>query len=104
MYIIPFTQYPICLITKIQQRSTIFLATDGSKSDKKPGGAWVLSTTPQGKLLANRSNSDYGSMDNMHSHRSKEYAILSTLLILKEYFNFFSLPLRNIFKRYCANK
>ena len=65
-----FTQYPTRLITKLHQQSTICLETDGSQLDKKSGGNWVLSN-PHSQLLVHGSNPDYGSMDNIHSHRSE---------------------------------
>ena len=51
MIINTFTHCPTCLITKLQQRSTMFITTDGSKTDKKSGGTWTLST-PHDQLLA----------------------------------------------------
>lgn len=61
------THYPTCLITMLQQRSPIFIATYGSKFDTKSGGAWVLSTH-HGNLLSHGSNLDYDIMDNIHPH------------------------------------
>ena len=87
-----FTQYPTYLITKLEQRSTIFLAMDGSKTDKKTGGTFVL-FTPNGQLLAHGSNPDYNSMDNMYSHRLEAYTMLSALIFLQEYYNFSNIPL-----------
>ena len=81
----------------LQQKSTIFIATDGSESNTHSGGSWVLSI-PHGQLLAHGSNPDYGSMNKMHSHRSEAYAMLSVVLFLKKYSNFYSIPLKNKFK------
>ena len=61
----------------LQQRSSIVIATYGSKFDTKSGGAWVLSTH-HGNLLSHGTNLDYyDSMDNIHSHWLEAYAILS---------------------------
>ena len=103
MTIRTFTHYLTCLITKLQQRSTMCITTDGSKTDKKSGGTWTLST-PHGQLLAHGQNPDYNIMDNMHSHRLEADEMLSVLLFFKEYFNFYSIPLQNKFKIYCDNK
>ena len=43
-------------------------------------------------------------MENMHSHRSETYAILSVLVFLSEYFKYFILPLNNKCTIYCDNK
>ena len=40
----------------------------------------------------------------MHSHRSEAYTILSVLVFLTEYSNYFSLPLNNKYTIYCDNK
>ena len=43
-------------------------------------------------------------LENMHSHRSEAYAILSVLFFLSEYEKYFRLPLNNKIIIYCDNK
>lgn len=91
------------MLTKIHQSTPIFIAIDGSKFETKSEGAWVIFTL-YGKKLAHRSNPDYDSIENMHSYRSDMYAILSVLLFLKEYPNFYNLSLHNKLKIYSNHK
>ena len=98
-----YTHYPACLLTTIQQRSPILIGTYISKSETKSGGVRVLST-PHVNLLAKGSNPDYDSMEKINSHRSEAYAMLSALLFLAKYSNFYNLSLYNKFKIYCDNK
>ena len=76
-----YTRYPTYLFVTIQHISPIFIATEGSKSETKSGGALVIST-PHVKLLAHGSNPDYSSMDNVHFYRSEAYAMLSIFIFL----------------------
>ena len=91
------------MLTKIHQCTPIFIAIDGSKSKTKTKGAWVI-FPPYEKLLAHESNPDYDCMENMHSYRSDTYAILSVLIFLKEYSNFYNLSLHNKLKIYSDHK
>ena len=56
------------------------------------------------KIAAHGANPDLDSMENMHSHRSEAYAILSVLLFLSEYAKYFRLPFNNKIIIYCDNK
>lgn len=98
-----YTHYPTCLLTTIEQRSPICIATDGSKSKNKCVGAWVRSTLHV-KLLAYGSNLDCGSMDNMHSNLSEAYEMLSVFIFFNKYSKLFSVFLSNKFTIYCDNK
>ena len=68
----------------------IIIATDGTKSNQKSGGGWVI-TLSKGKMLAHGANPELGSMANMHSHRSEVYTMLSVFVVLSEYSKYFSL-------------
>ena len=98
-----FLEYPDSLDTCIQEVTPISIATYSTKSRKQSGGGWVI-TSSTGKIVAHGANPDLGSMENMHSHRSEAYAILSVLVFLFEYSNYFSLPLNNKCTIYCDNK
>ena len=57
-----------------------------------------------GKILARGANPDLVSMENMHSHRSAAYAVLSAFLFIAEYSKYFSLQFNNQCTLYCDNK
>ena len=57
-----------------------------------------------GKIVAHGENLDLGSMENIRSHRSEAYDVLSVFVFLSEYSNYFSLPFNNSCTLYCDNK
>ena len=90
------------LIELIQNRSEIIIASDGSKSESKSGGAWIIADS-SGSISVSGSNPDFGPINLMNSHRSEIYAVLSDLLFLHEYCRYFILPLSSPVKYYCDN-
>ena len=98
-----FTEYPDSLATIFQEDTPIIIATDGNKSNQKSGGEWVI-TSSKGKILAHAANLDLGSMANIHSRHSEEYAVLSVFVFLLEHSKYFSLQLNNKCTLYCDNK
>ena len=57
-----------------------------------------------GEIIAHGSNPNLGSMENMHSHRSEAYAVLSVFVFLSEYSKYFSLQFNNSCTLYYDNK
>ena len=79
------------LLELIQNHCDIIIASDGSKSDHKSGGAWIIADS-SGTTSMSGSNPDFGPISSMNSHRSEIYAVLSALLFLYEYCRYFVLP------------
>ena len=98
-----YTRYSTCLLTSIQQIKKILIATDGSNSENKCGGSWVISSA-NGNLLAHGANPYFECIQNMYLHRSEAYAILRVLLFLHKYSKYFSLQINNKITIYCDNK
>ena len=98
-----FTEYPDSLATIVQKETPTSIVTDGTKSRLKSGGGWVI-TPSVGKLVAHGADPDLNSMENIHSHRSEAYAVLSLFVFLSEYSKYFSLQFNNSCTLYCDNK
>ena len=98
-----FTEYRDSFVTIIKERTPINIANDGTKSSMKSGGGWII-TSSAGKILAHGANPDLGSMENMHSHCSEAYAVLSAFLFIAQYSKYFSLQFNNQCTLYCDNK
>ena len=90
------------LLEIIQDNRDIIIASDGSKSNHKSGGAWIISDS-SGTTSISGSNPDFGPISSMNSHRSEVYAVLSALLFLHEYCRYFMLPLSSQIKYFCDN-
>ena len=90
------------LLEIIQNNYDIIIASDGSKSDHKSGGAWIIADS-SGTTSMLGSNPDFGPISSMNSHQSEIYAVLSTLLFLNEYCRYFMLPLSSQVKYFCDN-
>ena len=90
------------LLEIIQMKREIIIASDGSKSDSKSGGAWITADS-SGTISTSGSNPDFGSIISMNSHRSEIYVVLSAILFLHEYCRYFMLPLSSPVKYFCDN-
>ena len=77
--------------------------TNRTKSSLKSGGGCII-TSLVGNMLAHGANPDLGSIENIHSHRYKSYAILSVFLFISEYSKYFSQRFNNQYTLYCDNK
>ena len=69
----------------------------------KSGGGWIIISSV-GEILAHGANPDLDSMENMYSHCSEAYAVLSAFLFIVEYSKYFSLQFNNQCTLYCDNK
>ena len=74
----------------IQNREPIIIATDWSKSKKISGGSWIIADT-KGSPIIERSNPDFGSIQQIHSHRVDFFGILTVFLFLDEYCRYYIL-------------
>ena len=80
----------------------LIIASDGSKSKKVSGGAWII-TDMEGKTLTAGTNPVFGNITQMHSHRAELYGVLSVFTFLQESFNYFMIPVKSKIKYYCDN-
>ena len=78
------------LATAIQMKQNLIIASDGSKSKSKLGGAWIITDT-QGNTLIAGTNPEFGHISQIHSPRPEIYGVLSVLTFIKEYSNYFML-------------
>ena len=90
------------LLKIIQNKCDIIIVSDGSKSEHKSGGAWII-TDSSGTTSMSGSNHDLDPISSMNSHRSEIYAVLLALLFLHEYCRYFMLPLSSQVKYFCDN-
>ena len=65
---------------------------------------WMDNNLINGGNLAHGANPDLGSMENMHSHRSEAYIVLSAFIFIVVYFKYFSLQFNIHCTMYCDNK
>ena len=73
-------------------KEDIILATDGSKRKRVSGRVWVI-TDSKGDALIVGSNPDFGIIGKTYSHKSKVFDVLSALIFLDEYCDFYFLLL-----------
>ena len=72
------------LITYIQSKKKLVIASDGSKSNTTSGGAWIISNEEGGEILSGYIP-DFGDISQINSHRAELFGTLAVLLFLREY-------------------
>ena len=72
------------LAAAIQMQQKLIIASDGSKSKKLLGCAWIIDDMA-GKTLVSGTNPDFGNIQHIHSHRAEIYGVLSAFIFLHEY-------------------
>ena len=90
------------LVATIQLQQKLIIASDGSKSKKVSGGAWIIAGMP-GKTLVSGTNQDFGNIQHIHSHRSEIYGVLSVFTFLQEYSKYYMLTFKSKIDYYCDN-
>ena len=60
------------LVAAIQLQKIIIIASDGSKSKKVSGGAWIF-TDMTGENSVSGTNPDFGNIQHIYSHRAEIY-------------------------------
>ena len=88
---------------ELDAKSTLLLAPDGTKTDTKSGGGWLISTTT-GKLTAHGGNLIFGIKDSIHSHRSEIYVALAIFMFLDEYCKYYQIANDSVNMLYCNNE
>ena len=58
------------LITYIQSRTKFLIASDGSRSNKKLGWAWIIANEDGDEIISGY-NPDFGDISQLNSHRSE---------------------------------
>ena len=91
------------LLTHIHLKSSLLIATDGAKGNRKSGEGWVLALY-NGHHLIEGYNPNFGQSDKIISYRSKAYAVLSATLFLHHYCNSFGISLNNTITAGCDNQ
>ena len=79
------------------------IAFDGSKSKSVSGGAWIIIVDMMGKTFISGTNSDFGHIIQIHSHRAEIYGVLSVLTFIQEYSKYCMLPFLSNVAYYCDN-
>ena len=88
------------LVAAIQlQKKLIIIASDGSKSKKVSGGAWII-TDMAGENLVSGTNPDFRNIQHIHSHRAEIYGVLSVFTFLQEYSKYYMLTFKSTIKYY----
>ena len=98
-----YISYPNSSAMEIDTKHTLLFATDGTKTDTKSGGGWLISTTT-GKLTAHGGNPIFGNKVSMHSHRSEIYAALAIFTFLDEYCKYYQITNDSVNILYCDNE
>ena len=86
----------------IQNKEYIIIATNGSKSEKVSGEAWVI-TDRKRIILVEVHNPNFGNIKRINSHRSEIFGVLSNFVFVNEYCKYFQLKLNSEVKYYGDN-
>ena len=87
----------------IQQKTPLYISTDGSRTNKKSGGSWIISLV-DGTSIVSGWNPDFGQINTINSYHSEIYASLVSLTFLEYYCDYFHLQLLDPIEAYCDNK
>ena len=100
-----FTTNPLLetLVHYIQQQTPLYTSTDGSRTNKKSGGSWIISLS-DGIAIVSGWNPDYGQITTINSYHSEINASLASLTFLKCYCNYFNFKILNPIEVFCDNK
>jgi len=92
------------LITYIQSKMKLLIASDGSRSNKKKsGGAWIIANGDGDEIILGY-NPDLGDIFQINSHRSEIFGTLAVLLFYREYSRFFKIEMQSETIYYYDNK
>ena len=62
-------------------KQKLIIASDESKSKSVSGGAWIIADM-LGKTLISGTNPDFGHINQIHSHRTDIYDVLSVFIFI----------------------
>ena len=91
------------LLTHIYLQSSLLLATNGAKGQRKSGGGLIIALD-NGHHLIDGSNPNFGQSNHITSYRSEAYTVLSATLFLHHYCNFFGVPFNHTITAGCDNQ
>ena len=91
------------LITYIQSKKKLIIASDGSKSNTTSGGAWIKANE-EGEEIVSGYNPDFGDISQINSHRAEIFRTLAVLLFLRKYSRFYKIEMQSEILYYCDNK
>ena len=91
------------LLELLNNKTLIYLSTDGAREDTKSGGGWLIATDT-GQRFIHGFNPDYGQSEDIHSYRSEMYASLASLLFIHTYAEFYNIPITNNITGLCENE
>ena len=91
------------LVQYIQQQTRLYISTDGSTTNRKSGGSWIVSLN-DGTEIVSDWNPDFGQIGIINLYHSEIYASLASQSFLECYCNYFHLQLLNPIESYCDNK
>ena len=91
------------LISVIQQKETLLITSDGSKSSEMSGEGWIIADV-EGRELLYEFNPEFGDITQINSPRAEIYGSLLVFMFLNEYCKFYKMDLQSPIKYYCDNK
>ena len=91
------------LVHYIQQQTPLYISTDGSRTNKKSGGDWIISLT-DGTEIVSRWNPDFGQIIAINSYHSEIYPSVESLTFSECYCDYFYLQLLNPIEAFCDRK
>lgn len=91
------------LIQYIRSKVKQLIVTDGSKSKKFLGWAWIVATETSTEIMTGF-NPDFEMVDDIHSHRAETFGVLTIFLFLEEYCKYFFIELASPIEFYCDNE
>ena len=71
------------LITYIQRKKKLIIASDGSRTNQKSGRIWIIATEDREEILSGY-NPDFGDITQINSQRAEIFGTLTVLLFLRE--------------------
>ena len=90
------------LITLIQNKREIIIASDGSKAATTSGSAWIFTYNKE-TILIEGHNPDIGIITEIHSHQAEIFGLLSALIFLEEYCRYYFIKFESTIQYHCDN-
>ena len=91
------------LIIYIQREKQLLVVSDGSRSNKTSGGAWIIATEGGDEIISGYTP-DFGDISQINSHRTYIFETLAVLLFLRQYSRFFKIAIQSQIIYYFDNK
>ena len=91
------------LLELINNKSLLYISTDGDREETKSGGRWLIATDTEQQIV-HGFNPDYGQSETIHSYRSEVYASLTSLRFVHTYAAFYNISITNNIIGLCDNE